>query len=393
MRTIYKDLILLIKNDSLLIMMIILLFSQLSGLFLYVSLILPIYVLLYSDSRFRIDKMALFIAIYSITYAFFSFINGWYMSARANVIFVSVFPPTFYLIGKYLGSKYKYDLYLLLFLVIVLLAIKPIVLVFLDISSTGQLISITRSMEFADGSTSSSATNIGIQLSVAVAAFGLLISRTQNAKEKKYKLCLVVVSLLSLMGVIHLINRTGLVIAAVSFVAVFIININTQAPKEKFIYIITSLVLFILVVRLMDLSLFGDIFEAYSKREIDGYDTASAGGRAELWKMGLEDLTRYPLGQTDRTRVSYAHNYWLDTAATAGLFPVFFLLIVTIKHALSSYALMKVMHKGLLMAMFAITNIGFFLTCLVEPVMEGLQLYVYLLFMFVGITEGYKRAL
>ena len=337
--------------------------------------------------------MALFIAIYSITYAVFTFINGWYIDARANVIFVSVFPPTFYLIGKYLGSKYKHNLYLLLFLVIVLLAIKPIILVVLDISSTGQLISLTRSMEFADGSTSSSATNIGIQLSVAVAAFGLLISGTKDPKEKKYKLYSVAVSLLSLLGVIHLINRTGLVIAAVSFIVVFIFNIKTQTKRGKFIYIISSLVFFILVVQLIDLSLFGEIFEAYSKREIDGYDMVSAGGRTELWKMGLEDLTRYPFGQTDLTRVSYAHNYWIDTAATAGLFPLFFLLIVTIKHSLSSYVLLRSMHQGLLKAIFVIINIGFFLTCFVEPVMEGSQLYVFLLFMFVGITEGYKKTL
>lgn len=82
----------------------------------------------------------------------------------------------------------------------------------------------------------------------------------------------------------------------------------------------------------------------------------------------------------------YAHNLWLDTARTAGLFPFIFLIILTIWHIKESVALIRKLNAGLLKTLLIACNVGFLLTFLVEPVMEGFMTYVFVFFMFMGIT-------
>ena len=83
----------------------------------------------------------------------------------------------------------------------------------------------------------------------------------------------------------------------------------------------------------------------------------------------------------------YAHNYWLDTARTAGLLPFFFLVLLTIKHVKLTIRLIKLMDWGLIRSLLIICNIGFLLTFFVEPVMEGNMYYVFLFFVFMGLTK------
>lgn len=390
MRNIYKDIIYFFSNESFLIVIMVLVFSQISGPLLYLSLLLVPYILLYSETKFRIDTMALLISLYSVSYALFTYLNGWYANANANILFNSILPPLFYLVGKYWGDTYGRNLYFLLSLAILILSIKPIIYVLIDIANTGQIINLSRSMELSNGRVSSSATNIGIQISLVVSGIGLLIFQPLNKIEKSYKCLLILLSMLGLLCVVHLINRTGVVVAIISLITCLIINIYKHG-KNIIKPIAISAVLLVLVLIMLDFPVIEDILLAYNGREIDGYEASNVGGRTELWNMGLKNLFKYPFGQTEFVRHSYSHNYWLDTAATAGLFPFFLLLIITVRHITATLFVIKRSSNNMLLAMFITTNVGFVLTCFVEPVMEGSSLYVFLLFLFVGITQGYTK--
>ena len=164
-----------------------------------------------------------------------------------------------------------------------------------------------------------------------------------------------------------------------------------KGRRINVMYLGLLVIITFLVLSYIEISFLEEISNAYNKREVDGYDTASAGGRLELWEMGIKNMFCYPFGQTDLQRQAYSHNYWLDTAATAGLFPLSFLLIITFKHIISTLKIIRVGSADLMLSLFIVINIGFFLTCFVEPVMEGSQLYVYLLFIFIGITQSYLK--
>lgn len=386
MKVLLKDLFGIIKSEPIVVPLLILVFLQISGMFLYTLLLLVPYSIYLCAKNNLLDRLTIWIILYSTTYAMFTYFNGWYVDAKSNVLFQSLCPPTMYIIGKHLSEKR--NIYVLLLLCISLLAIKPIIWVILDIYNTGQLVNPERMMDFYSGS-SLSATNIGAMVSLSVSSFGCLFALTSTRQELSYKIILFFLSLLGLLAVVHLINRTGLIIVVVSIVSVFCLNFSSHKSHKVLYFFVVGLFLFILFRFMYENDALSDVMSFYEKRNIEGHDLKAGGGRFLMWKYGLSDVMKHPLGCDTLTRNYYSHNYWIDTASTGGLLASFYLLVATIIHTKTTFSLIKSRITVFVKSLFLIINVGFFVTCMVEPVMEANQLLVFMLFLFIGFSQGY----
>lgn len=331
------------------------------------------------------DSLLVIICFYSFTYAIFTLLNGFYENAIGNVFFQSLYPPTFYLLGKWLVKARTDYLYILFFLIISLISISVFIDVVNDIREN-QFINVLRTIEREDGTKSSAATNLGMRVSLAISSIGVMFSPVLNAKEKNYKIAILTVSLLGIMCAVHLINRTGVVISFVSIFVLLIVNIKKYSIIKLLLIITLSSILFAVYFPTMQLG--AKVEEAYSQRSQTETSNAIAGDRGWRWQRGIEDIINYPIGYSGvEERGTYAHNFWLDTSATGGFMSLMFLMIVTFVHLKRSVRLLFYMKNGLLKSIIICCNIGFFLTCFVEPVMEGYMIYIFLFFFFIGMNS------
>lgn len=304
-----------------------------------------------------------------------------------NVVFQSFYPPLFYLLGKRLFQVSPNSIYMLFVMVIGLMALPVVLDVVSDIREN-QFINMKRQMEDEEGSVS--ATVLGIYVALAVSSIGVLFTKAGYYKDVFYKYVFLILSFLGLMCVTHLLNRTGLVIAIISIMGVMFYNVKYYKSIKPFF--IGGFVLLFFVRYFIDWETFSTLTDAYDSRN-EGTSVESAGGRTDLWLRGLRDLFIKPFGSHESEKLRYAHNFWLDTARTGGTLSFLFLLNVTIRHLRNSFYVIKSYSPGLLRTLIITCNIGFFLTCLVEPVMEGTMNFVFCFFLFMGIVQSLKNSI
>ena len=386
MKFLWIDFCGLFKKEPLIVSLLILLCSGIVPTFATYAALLLLPILLYKGRISAcMDDLFVFICLYSFIFSLFSLLNGFYDGATGNVVFQSCYPPLFYVLGRWLVKNRSQYIYMVLLLMIVLIAIPVILDVIKDINEN-QFINPLRQIQREDGTMSSSATLLGLKVSLSVACIGLLFSPVIDRKEAVYKYVCILFSLLGLLCVVHLINRTGLVVACVSILAVIFFNWKKIPFSQLFLLVV--LFIGVLVFFRPQIEFSNEIRQSYEARDEGVGAVSTAGGRLGRWQRGIEDFYLHPLGYSnDGERRGYAHNFWLDTSATAGLLPFIFLIILTIGYLKRNYFLIIQMKQGLLRSLIIVCNVGFFLTCFVEPVMEGFMLYVFLLFFFIGITS------
>lgn len=378
MKTIINDFINLFHKEPLIIFILCWLLISNSTIATYATLILIPY-LAFKKAHKYIDSLFLIILCYSISYALFTYLNGWYSDAKGNIVFQSLYPPLFYLLGKLLIDKYTQYKYMIFILIISLMGFYVFIDVINDIRMN-QFINPLRLIESGD-----SATYLGLNISLCVSSIGCLFSSIQNKKEIIYKFTLIAISFLALICIIHLINRTGIVLAIISILCTFILNIKNLKTTNIFIIIIILVISILIILKYVDTY---EIINSYIRRNTSEDSSAySFGGRLNLWISVLEDIVNYPVGVYKSNKMIYAHNYWLDTARTSGIVPFIILLILSIIHIKYSIKVIRKHSTGLLKTLLIICNIGFFLTFFVEPAMEACMNYVFVFYMFMGITR------
>lgn len=392
MKTVLNDFWILLKREPLIVLILVFLLSGFhTTLATYATLILVPYSFVNRKIKSGIDNMYICICCYSFTYALFTLFNGYYSGALGNVVFQSFYPPLFYLLGKRLFQVSPNSIYMLFVMVIGLMALPVVLDVISDIREN-QFINMKRQMEDEEGGGNyTSATVLGIYVSLAVSSFGALFSRINDTKEMSYKKIYVVLSFLGLMCVTHLLNRTGLVIALISAMGVVYYSMKYYKSIRPFLF--GGIICFILLFYFVDWDIFSNLMDAYDSRNEGKSSVGSVGGRTDLWLRGLGNLFLNPLGFDVSEKMPYWHNFWLDTARTGGTFSLLFLLYVTVRHLRNSFYLMSFLCSGLLKTLLITCNVGFFLTCMVEPVMEGNMNFVFMFFLFMGIVSSIRSSL
>lgn len=383
------------KNKNLLFLskefvIIILLFIVLSGILgvtgYYIGfLMLPIILLKY---RIIVDKELVWLIIFSFSYALITTIQGLNKGAIGNIIFFSIYPPLFYILGKYISSKWPSKILFFLFLLAFSFSLKTLIAVFLDINRNGflNLGRIITDVGFYEDIT---ATLHGANVSLFIASLSLIFALTNRALERIYRNIFILFGILALISILHLNNRTGLVILLFSLFVTLSFNLRNYTISK---YLIFFTILGAIIYYISPLIFQTDLIDVYSNKIFDPEKGISTvGARDERWISGIRSLFNSPFGGgvfKDGERY-YAHNFWLDIAEMGGIIPFMAIVIFSYSNIRKNiYIVCRYKYfSTFFISLILVYNVGFLLTCMVEPMMEGRFVYVFGMFFFWGITN------
>ena len=365
--------------------------STLPGITYYV-VIFCVLVLFSKDAITKFDKNALLAFSFALLYGIFPLIMG-YTNSYKNII-CSIVPPVFYIFGRYIVSKADSTKTLSYVIVWIMLffALNTYILCIWDIKTTGQLINSTRSMSrFIGGDESSvmAATGFGINISLGLIGLSLFL---RASKKYLYHYLLLALFFLSILVTVHLVNRTGVI---VTLVLTFFVSLLSFRSHNKFILIVSLILLAIGVYFASRIGAFDEIVDAYQAREATEKNSGlfNTGSRSWRWIDGIGRLFTDPLGYADLFHEGYyVHNMWLDVSRLSGTIPFILVLLITLKMIKSTWHTLRKWGTELSYIMFALC-LCCCLVFFVEPVLEGCAIYFYLFCMFWGISSEYRNRL
>ena len=231
-------------------------------------------------------------------------------------------------------------------------------------------------------------TGIGIYVCLGIALSGLMFIKTNIFLKALNAL----IFLPSLYSSIALANRTGLVIAVLSVILIYSTQMRLNSIKNNikiaFLFMVQCFLLIFLFnknvfnVKLMWLQ--SNAFERFTNMGL------SNDPRFIVWGEAFKGLFTNPLGgKQAQLSLLYAHNLWLDEGWTTGLFPFVLLVFFTLM-ALKDYIKLlrsddlSLYFKYLITAMLC----SFFITFMVEPIIEANVLFFCAFCFFSGILRS-----
>lgn len=363
----------------------------------YLMAIFSLLLLIFLPKKKYINGEALLLLAFSILYCLMLVLDGKLKIISTAMIFFLLSPIMFYCFGSNVVDKLRNPNSIVVFLLLttLLFALNLYISVFLDIQKNG-FINIFRQVKVlgmiveSNKSGTLAATLLGLNASLGFVGLSIFVYSRKDL-NLWVKVLFLILTILSLITVIHLVNRTGLVVLVLCFVAVTLYNM-----KRSFGRVLGVLAIGILVAYFAYSFGWVDekILQVYEAREERGHTIAEGGGRTARWVDAVELLVEHPWGYSDLRggKVEYAHNLWLDVGRGAGVLPFVALLIVTISYGINFLKLLG-RNDGFLCSIFLAYNVVFFLSCMVEPIMEGFPLYFYLYMMLWGMQRQYLKML
>ena len=344
----------------------------------------------------KIDGTCLLILSFSILYTYFQYSNGHAYTPSA-LIFDLIFPFIIYQTGAYLVERQRSpkSSLLLLCLMALALAIPAIMDSVNDAISTGQLINVSRAIKKNTEDVARSATCYGMMLAIMAGCIGIVLLKPNNKLDARLKVIIAIASVLAIFATIHLVNRTGLVLAAVSIVCVVFLP---PYSFKKNVYTVVSLIVIAGVVFyfLGDSAFFSDALDQYDARDTGGGSVDSAGGRTERWEAAISQLTAQPWGSDKglclNGKYTYAHNLWLDAGVVAGIVPMVLLIWIGIIYIRAIFRMYRLRYfnqfeRNTLVLM----GVAMFLQLNTEPVIQGVfQFFLYFIF-YLSILNNLNR--
>lgn len=339
---------------------------------MYVWLLLIPFVIF--SRLFRVSKVSITTLVLCVSYVIGTHYHKYLPMTFGNALVLITYPLTLYYIGFRLCDRCRsrYSIVLILLLCVLAYAIWPIVANIWDFVETGNIVNLSRSFDLDKKIVL--ATHQNMMMAMAIGGIGVVFFKPQNRFESRFKWAAAVVALFALFAAVHLLNRTALVLAAVSCVcAIF----RGGGGMKRFIYLvlITAAVMAIGYYAIMQ-SEWGDLIEGFSSREqVSGYTANSAGGRTIRWMKAIQTIMTNPIGAEGiwvgfmRT---FAHDVWLDIGLRGGWIPMGAMLLLTIWWIKSLVRFLKTPGlSGLLSGYVFIVLVTMMLQMAVEPVVEG----------------------
>lgn len=362
---------------------------------IYVTTIFSLFMLFSISWKKYVNKEFIVLLFFSISYSLVLWAKG-FLYFRVFMFCLFIAPIMFYSFGRYVVGRMRNPNLIVAFLALFtfLFSINLYVSTLIDIQKNG-FIDFFREVsligyEVKNEANALAATLLGLVASLGLVGLSIFVYCSNNL-NLDVRCVFVVLFLFSLLTVVHLINRTGLVVFLLSFLGVTLYNIKRRFWKVLGICIWG--ILFVCFIYFFDLINLEEIVNAYSARELNGAKIGEAGGRIKRWTDAIAFLVENPYGYHSlKTYVPYAHNMWLDVGRVAGFFVMVLLLLATI---LSSITLLKLLKQKdtFLSSIFLAYNIVFFLSCMVEPVIEGFPLYFFFYVMLWGMQREYLHVI
>ena len=304
-----------------------------------------------------------------------------------------IYPLLLYIFGLVIITRTKNEKQIVYYLYAVILsfALFGILSVFYSIKVYGILgggLQIRVGIVPWAGDKELSGTVMGIYLCLGIALSGLVFIKT-NISLKALN---VSIFLLSLFSSIVLANRTGLIIAVSSVILIYCIQMRLNSIKNNIKIAFLFMVQYSLLIILFNKNVFNvklmwlesNAFERFTNKELYNDE------RIITWVEALKGLFTNPLGgKQAQLSLEYAHNLWLDVGWTTGLFPFVLLVFFTLM-ALKDYIKLLRSNDLSLYFKYLITAMlcGFFITFMVEPIIEANVLFFCAFCFFSGILRS-----
>lgn len=323
------------------------------------------------------DSVAITLLLFSIFYAVMVVLSGQVKSGFLTISYL-ISPVAFYRFGHYLMTEYRMDnerFRLLLFVVFAYL-LNVFVLTIVDISVIG-IINEDRALLGTSTDDALAATLYGLMTSVGIGCIGACFAKGQKLLVRLFYSILVILSLLT---VVHLVNRGGLVVLVMCLGVSLLINYQKSVGKLIFAVIALSIGIYVLLKFGL---LNGDVWEAYEVRnEVGGNGVESVGGRTDLWLRSIRNLLRHPMGWQQEF---YAHNLWIDLARIGGWMSLIPFLVSTFAILYRQMYLVRRRNSQFILAL-AVLNMAMLLAAFIEPVIEGSMSFFSILILVWGMT-------
>lgn len=326
------------------------------------------------------DGAGIALLLFSIFYAAMVILSGQVKSGFLTISYL-ISPVAFYRFGRYLMTEYRTDnvrFRLLLFMAYAYL-LNVFVLTAVDISVVGIINEDRMLLGTSTSDDALAATLYGLMTSVGIGCIGACFAKGQKIFVRFLYFILVILSLLT---VIHLVNRGGLVILIMCLATSLLINYRRSVVKLVLVIIALAIGAFLLLKFGL---LNGEVLDAYEERNVvGGYGVETAGGRTDLWLRSIRNLLRHPMGWQQEF---YAHNLWIDVARIGGWMSLIPFLVSTFAILYRQMYLVRRRNSQFILAL-AVLNMALLLAAFIEPVIEGSMSFFSILILIWGMTAS-----
>ena len=330
------------------------------------------------------DAIAIALLVFSFFYTTMVVLKGEIKSGFVALSYL-ITPVSLYRLGLFLMDEFKDEKsrLRLIFCMVSAYLLNVFVLTLVDLSIVGIVNEDRTLLGYSTSDDALAATLYGLMTSVGIGCLGAAFAKRMKILPRLLYSILV---LMSLLVVVHLINRTGLVIAIVCLLVTLLYRENFKIHRIILVFCILALLAFGLFA---SGAIDYEVLEAYQKREVDAsMGIATAGGRTQLWLDALSDMFMNPLGWEQRV---YAHNMWLDIAKVAGWFAIIPFLVATYFYLKKLWKLMRARFSNIALLLISL-NVSMLLAASVEPVLEGSMLFFGLLMCMWGMAVSLSNA-
>jgi len=349
-----------------------------------ILLLTPVIFLINPNLFLLTDKNVIVIFLFSIFFYFNQNLKIDYTSNFLSNIHFLFYPTLSYIIGKYIVLYYNNERKKIIYFYIFIAVIFAIIPTLSILQQLGNFTDGKRSMYLI--------TNKDFLISATILGQFFVLTTIMIPfvlfKYKSYfvNLLLIVSSILSILCVLRLGNRTQIILLFISFFLNIILNYKFNTFKSN-IYIIFLLFFSITTYNFIDIN--SKYFSQYSDRlnnKEAGID--SAGGRSEKWTNSLDLLIDNPTGW-ELAKTGYAHNLWLDIAREGGVISLVFICIITISFFINFYRFIKKINKKSnenknLKNYIIILGVCIHFYFFVEPIIDGMPIFFSFFLIFFG---------
>lgn len=334
------------------------------------------------------DSVSIAVIVFSLAYTLSLQVNGAVLTPSAK-IFNLLYPIIFYQAGIFVGKKFKLPrsgIYLIV-LMTILLGLPAIIANVHDAVSTGVMINPLRSVSFDENDAMRSATNYGMMLSLLCGSLGVILLRAKQSYDQIAKILVIAGAVGALFGTVHLVNRTGILLALISCVLAVV-----QPPirvKDLLHLALTAVVIYLVFsVFFEDSKFLFDAILSYNNRDTGISSIDTAGGRDELWIGGLLQIFQTPEGNPNGLvgyRNVYAHNMIIDGGVKGGIVCFILLLFIFVQFVISVVKTRAVKcFSEFERKYLVLLGATFCLQSMVEPVLDGVPSFFWFMLFFMG---------
>lgn len=334
-----------------------------------------------------LDMDFFIIFAFSFTYSAFVFFGD--NRGVQYLIIQTLFPATFYILGKLLITKEITNKQL-----IILIVISGFIYSITILLSTFNNL-VVNGLNQTDRFIPSFWSNDEIKATKAASflIYNTVIPAILVANRKRFnlifKIVLLVMYALTLIASFRLGSRTLIVVSIFTLMVSIIYIVFNQSLLANLKLISSLTALSVITYLFIPINFDSPIFSTLGHRMKNGAteSTATAGNRTQLWTDGLGNLFQNPLGWEYHM---HHHNLWLDIAKEATIIPLLFFLIHNFLSLSNIKKLFRISPKDLgLNVTFFLVIFSTYLLFFTEPVIEGNFFSIVVYCLYAGLLKKF----